>query len=111
MLLRLKIEKNKDNKPWFDQECHVLRKNYHKAKNYHWRKKNAEGRLNMIRASKIYRKGINRKFKAYQEGIVGKIRKLESTDPKLYWSILNRCENSKQKINDIAVDTLSILRT
>ena len=61
----------------------------------------------MIYASKIYmyKKNINREFKAYQEGIVGKIRKLESTDPKLFWSILNRCESSKQKINDIAVDS------
>ena len=60
----------------------------------------------MITASKIYKKNINWKFKAYKKGIVGKIRKLELTEPKLYWFILNRlCEKSKQNLNYIAVDT------
>ena len=46
-------------KPWHNTECKVLRKEYHRSKNYNRRLKTVESRLNMVRASKAYKKAIN----------------------------------------------------
>ncbi|CAC5395008.1 unnamed protein product [Mytilus coruscus] len=48
--------KNKPNKPWFNRECFVKRKEYHRAKNYNWRVKTVESKNSMVRCSKAYKK-------------------------------------------------------
>ena len=48
----------------------MLRKEYHRSKNYNMRLKTVESRLNMVRASKAYKKAINKQFRAYQSDVV-----------------------------------------
>ena len=50
----------------------MLRKDYHRSKNYNRRQKNAESKLTMVRASRAYKKAISKQFKSYQETIIKK---------------------------------------
>ena len=97
----VKKVKKKENRPWFYHESAQLRKEYHNTKNYHWHKKCAESRLNMVKASKLYKTDINKKFRDYQNGIISKIRSLESSDPKQYFAILNKGSNFRQALHNI----------
>ena len=92
-------------KPWFNNECKMLRKEYHRSKNYNRRQKTAESKLNMVRASRAYKKSISKQFKSYQDSIVKKLHDLQTTNPKAYWSIINRSGEAKKVLNDITVDT------
>ena len=94
-----------NSKPWYNHECKMLRKEYHRSKNYNRRKKTAESRLNMVRASRAYKTAINKQFKSYQNNVVKKLRDLQTTNPKAYWSIINRGCDSKQILSDISADT------
>ncbi|MEW8548127.1 MAG: reverse transcriptase family protein, partial [Candidatus Thiodiazotropha sp.] len=96
---------NIKRKPWYNNECKMLRKEYHRSKNYNRRQKTVESRLNVVRASKAYKKAINKQFRAYQSDVVKKLRDLQTTNPKAYWSIINRSCDSKKVINDISVET------
>ena len=58
----------------------------------------------MVKASKLYKKDINKKFRDYQNGIISKIRSLESSDPKQYWAILNKGSNYKQSLHNISTE-------
>ena len=68
----------------------MIRKEYHRSKNYNRRKKTAESRLNMVRARRAYKTAISKQFKSYQNKVVKKLRNLQTTNPKAYWSIINR---------------------
>ena len=94
-----------NSKPWYNHECKMLRKEYHCSKNYNRRKKTAENRLNMVRASRAYKTAINKQFKSYQNNVAKKLRDLQTTNPKAYWSIINRICDSKQILSDISADT------
>ena len=83
-----------NSKPWYNHECKMLRKEYHRSKNYNRRKKTAESRLNMVSASTAYKTAINKQFKSYQNNVVKKLRDLQTTIPKGYWSIINRSDIS-----------------
>ncbi|CAC5384686.1 unnamed protein product [Mytilus coruscus] len=75
--------KNKPNKPWFNRECFVKRKEYHRAKNYNWRVKTVESKNSM------------------------KLRGLNQNDPKSYWSLINRSCNKNMKenvVNKVSLD-------
>ncbi|MEW8548698.1 MAG: reverse transcriptase family protein, partial [Candidatus Thiodiazotropha sp.] len=96
--------RKKNSKPWFNSDCKDLRKNYHRCKHYHWRYKTAESRQNMVQASKAYKKIINKQFRAYQDSVIRKIRSLETTNPKAYWSIINRSCDYKKNVQDISAE-------
>ena len=46
-------------KPWFNNECKMFRKEYHRSKKYNRRQKTAERKLNLVRASRDYKKAIS----------------------------------------------------
>ena len=58
----------------------------------------------MVKASKLYKKDINKKFRDYQNGIINKIRSLEPSDPKQHWAILNKGSNYKQTLHNISTE-------
>ena len=91
--------------PWFNIECKMLRKEYHRSKNYNRHQKTAESKLNMVRASRAYKKAISKQFKSYQDSVVKKLRGLLTTNLKAYWSIINRSGETKKILNDITVNT------
>lgn len=95
-------------KPWYNHECKILRKEYHRSKNYNRRKKNQlKVKINMVIASRAYKKAINRQFKSYQNSILKKVRDLQTTKQKAYWSIINKSCESKQTFNEISKHTAS----
>merc|ERR1711874_668800 len=77
------------NKPWFDHDCHLKRKQ-------HFKKKNRLKRINPIQneealkqENKSYKKYINKKRHVYNKKLHNKLRNIKSSKPKEYWSLLN----------------------
>lgn len=51
------------------------------------------------------KKVLQRKFNEYQKDFIVKLRILRTTDPKSYWSLLNKgCDNSNTVKQKVAVD-------
>ncbi|CAC5376002.1 unnamed protein product [Mytilus coruscus] len=99
--------KNKPNKPWFNRECFVKRKEYHRAKNYNWRVKTVESKNSMVRCSKAYKKALSEQFNSYRKNFIKKLRGLNQNDPKSYWSLINRSCNKNMKenvVNKVSLD-------
>lgn len=44
------------NKSWFNKDCRVKRKQYHRAKCYNWRVRTVESNLNLTRCGREYKK-------------------------------------------------------
>ncbi|CAG2198691.1 unnamed protein product [Mytilus edulis] len=92
------IKNCKVKKPWFNQECYTKRKDYHKAKSYNWRVKSVESKNNLIRCSKAYKKVCNLQYNEYRKNFIKKLRNLSQSDPKSYWSLLNKSSNTKTNV-------------
>ena len=98
-------ELHKDNR-WFNTECLLSRKRYHKAKNK-YRKMKTLGNLNKVKqASKNYKKTINQAFDLYKKRFNKKLRSLKCSDPKQYWKILC-CNESKSIANKIQLEVMT----
>jgi len=85
-------------KQWFDRECKTARENYYRAKNKYRRLRTSVSHDEMLQSSKKYKKEINKKFKDFNNSIVNKLRGLKNTDPKSYWSLLNKYSGDKKTI-------------
>jgi hypothetical protein len=88
----------KQNKPWFNSDCWKMRKEYHRAKNFHRRNKSVDSFNKLRSSSKNYKKEINKQFRKYKEIFASKLRNLKNTQPKDYWSLLNRFAGGKKDI-------------
>ena len=88
----------KIDKPWFDENCKQLRRTYHRSKNNYRLFKNAASREAMVNDSKKYKKEISAKFKAYNDQFVKKVRGLRNSDPKSYWSLLNKYSGERKSV-------------
>ena len=44
---------------------------------------------------KAYKKCINKQFNLYKKDFIAKLRSLKHSDPKSYWSLLNKADNSR----------------
>jgi hypothetical protein len=93
-------------KKYFNTDCYMKRREYRKAKKHYKKVRNDNNYNNMVIKSKEYKKTLQKQFKDYQKSFISKLRGLRSTDPKAYWSLLNKnCESGKRVINDVAIDT------
>jgi len=106
--------KNNDSKPWFDDECKRQRAHYLHSKNNFRKSKTQHNKSELITNSKSYKKIINKKFRDYQNDIVSKLKQLKSTDPKSYWSLLNKYSSEKKEVickvtNDTFFEHFSLL--
>ena len=96
---------NKTQKPWFNGDCAIKRKNYHKAKNWHWRNKTAESKRNLVRCSKEYKKVLNKSYNDYKKNFIDKIKNLEHSDPKSFWGLINNaCSNPKNSDHKVELN-------
>ena len=59
---------------------------------------NAENYNFVHNASKAYKTCINKQFNLYKKDFIAKLRSLKHSDPKSYWSLLNKASNSRSKI-------------
>jgi hypothetical protein len=76
-------------KEWYNNSCRKSRNRYYMNKNKFRKSKTESDKVAMIRSSKAYKKELNRAFRNHKKNMVKKLRNLRSSDPKLYWKILN----------------------
>jgi hypothetical protein len=59
----------------------------------------------MVCRSKEYKKTIQKQFNEFQKSFVNKLRGLRTSDPKAYWSLLNKgCDKSKIVTQKVAMN-------
>ena len=60
----------------------------------------------MTASGKSYKASLNKAFNKYQKDMQNKIRNLKSTDPKVYWQIINKSadDHTRQKVKNINAD-------
>ena len=81
--------------PWFDNNCKVKRKRFHKARKVYNLHKNVVNRTTLNASSREYKQELNLAFQRYQEKISKEIRQASASNPKKFWDIINRCTNKK----------------
>ncbi|CAG2235315.1 unnamed protein product [Mytilus edulis] len=94
-------------KPWFNRECAEKRKLYHRAKNYNWRVKTAESKINLTMCSNEYKKVLCNQYRLYNKNFIKKLKNLRQNDCKSYWNLLNRACSSQTKqniVNKVSLD-------
>ena len=82
------------SRPWFDNSCRIKRSEYLKAKT-EYRRCNSTHNLEKLKSqSKLYKKENNRKLHNYHKDL-NNFRNIKSSDPKSYWSLLNKYSGEK----------------
>lgn len=83
----------------------MKRKAYRKSKKYYYRVRCNENYCDMVCRSKEYRKTIQKQFNEFQKSFVNKLRGLRTSDPTVYWSLLNKgCDKSKTVTQKVALN-------
>ena len=80
---------NSSSKPWFGHECKSARTKYHLAKKMHKRANSATSKINLIKASRSYKKVMNKHINNYKRKQQNKLRQMQTKDPKAYWKYIN----------------------
>lgn len=93
-------------KPWIDETCKEKRKVFHNARKTYNRFKNEVNRLRLSEASKSYKASLNASFKKYQDNIADEMRTSSRSDPKRFWSILNRCSGKRKQPVEVSIQEL-----
>ena len=100
-LKKAKIVPKKSSKIQFTAECHTLRTNFKKSlrifKNN--KKQDNNQRIDMLIAQKKYRKAINMQKRIKKENDINSLKKMEKSDPKLFWQSVKKLINN-QKIDE-----------
>ncbi|CAG2240630.1 unnamed protein product [Mytilus edulis] len=92
-------------KKYFNSECYTKRKAYRKAKKYHYRVRSVVNHNDLVRKSKEYKNILKKQFCEFQKAFIGKLRGLRTSDPKSYWSLLNKgCEKGKATQQKVAMN-------
>ena len=94
----------KQNKPWFDHDCHLKRKQYIRIKNRLKRIESNQTEETLKHENKVYKKFINKKRNIYNKKLHKKLRNLRSSNPKEYWNMLNPRKSNANK--DIGIKPL-----
>ena len=89
---KLKTKTKPFKAPWFNNECVTLRRQYKRAKNLRHRVNSVENYKYLLNASKTYKKCIDKQYNKYRKDLITKLRSLKSSDPKYYWSLLNKAD-------------------
>ena len=94
-----------DHKPWYDSDCEKHRKHFTKTRRIYNSKKTQEAKTDMTASSKSYKASLNKAFNKYQKDMQNKIRNLKSTDPKVYWQIINKSadDHTRQEVKKISM--------
>ena len=94
------------NRNWFNGDCKVARKEYHKSKSTYRRSGQNEDLRNLRRSSKSYKKAAKNAIHKYEHSLNKKLRSLRSNTPKEYRKIL--CSgDKKESIEKIKLYALS----
>ena len=96
------------NKPWFNAQCKEQRKLFYRAKANCKRLQTSVSYEEMKNKSKNYKICLTRAKCEYQNKLCKELRGLKSSDPKKYWSILNR-ELDQNKDSTLPVSLIELL--
>ena len=92
------LNKNiKHQKPWFNNESKLKRKEYITAKRKYRQLNSTENYEKLVVSSRTYKKLINKQIREYNGKLTNKLKLLKNSDPKSYWSILNRYSSEGKK--------------
>ena len=97
-LKKSKRGRKKNNKFEFTEECSNLRANFKKNQRKFKSSKPQDNNLkiNMLIAQKKYRREINMQKRIKKENDINSLKKIEKSDPKLFWkSVKNLINNTK----------------
>ena len=94
----------KQNKPWFDHDCHLKRKQYIRFKNRLRKSKSLQDEATFKNETKSYKKYLSKKIHMFNKNLHTKLRNLKSSKPKEYWNLLN--PKKKNCNNDIDIESL-----
>ena len=95
-------------RPWFNNECAVLRRRYKRAKHLRHRINSAVNHQLLHNASKDYKKYINRQIRQFNQDFIHKLRALKNSDPKSYWNILNKADQSRHEtLQKVSLETFA----
>ena len=93
---------------WFNNECAVLRRQYKRAKNLRHRVNSVVNHQLLHNASKAYKKCINRQFRQFNQDFIHKLRALKNSDPKSYWNLLNKADQSRREtLQKVSLETFA----
>jgi hypothetical protein len=94
-------------KPWFNKECEDRRKEYLHVKNQFAISKTLVLRQGMRNLNKEYKKTPRKAYNDYYAELNKKLRNLKRTNPKVFWSILNKGSKLRE---EVPVDTDDFFR-
>ena len=83
-------------KPWYGHQCKKAKRKYNKARYKYTKQPTATNKTTMNLACKVYKKKMIFYMKKYQKDNENKFRKLNKTDPKSYWKLLNRFKHTEK---------------
>ncbi|CAG2205247.1 unnamed protein product [Mytilus edulis] len=91
-------------KKYFNSECYIKRKNYRRSKKYYYRVRSTINYDDLVCKSREYKKTLKTQYNESQKAFISKLRGLRTTDPKSYWSLLNKgCEKGKNVSQKVAL--------
>ena len=97
-------------KPWFNLDCRNARNLYHRCRRmYNNHKTNYYKNILKI-VSKKYKRTLTKIYRKYKENKASELRRLESTDPRKYWKIINS-DNNKNNIQASVDDLYDFFKT
>ncbi len=87
-------------KPWFNVRCETKRKAFFIAKNNVRANDNVAHKNVLKNSSKEYKKQLCKEQKLYFKEVNEKLKNLSSTDPKEFWKIINKSNDSDGNVNN-----------
>ena len=99
-----KKDKKKSCKPWFNENCIEKRREFFTAKKRYHQNKTIERQNDLKRASKAYKKELNKQYRIYHKNLHHKLRTLKSSNSKTYWKILNGGSESREEIRNLNLE-------
>ena len=95
-------KKSKKHKKWYDVSCYEMNKKLKSiAKLNQKNPMNNDIRRNLNMVKKQYKKLLKDKKRKWSENIIRKIEKLQTEDPKQYWSLISELRNTPKNSNII----------
>ena len=88
---------NKQQRPWFDEECQILREPFYRALNNYRECKNNINERNMINARSNFKKIIRKKRYNYDKSKTEKLISTKCENAKAYWRLLKQAANKNMK--------------
>ena len=98
-----RVKKGKFKNPWFNNECKESKNNYKRYKKSLHKPLSTTEEDTLKNMAKAHKKLLRKEKRKFEKELNAKIRKLRSTEPGKYWSIINPRKKSI-KIGNISLD-------